>query len=310
MPGEIQPLVNNQKIVTPDGLPTDYFIRWAQQRQIDITGGITAIEAQQLIDDWAAAREILAGVGLDGGGPLSANVTIDLADTAVTPGVYGDATNVPQITVDQQGRITAVVDIPNVPASVTPVVRGTGIQSSSAGSYNVAFPAGTVAGDRAFIFAAGGWVPSAPAGWTALDAQNGANVNGAVYFKDLVSGDLPGPVVVNFSDVFNSTVAILVIEGTASINQGSYERTALNVASDTLALGGSVLATDLIVSFAHSRSNSTNTVSNGAVLRQVAAASASGVLAAGTVPAGSFTQTFNYGSNSGDGYYEVVLALR
>jgi hypothetical protein len=32
--------------------------------------------------------------------------------TAVTPGTYGDATNIPQITVDVQGRITSAVDIP------------------------------------------------------------------------------------------------------------------------------------------------------------------------------------------------------
>lgn len=34
-----------------------------------------------------------------------------LADTAVTPGTYGDATNVAQFTVDQQGRITAASQI-------------------------------------------------------------------------------------------------------------------------------------------------------------------------------------------------------
>jgi hypothetical protein len=44
--------------------------------------------------------------------------TIDLADTAVTPGTYGDATNVSQITVDQQGRITGVSDVAiSIPAS-------------------------------------------------------------------------------------------------------------------------------------------------------------------------------------------------
>lgn len=35
----------------------------------------------------------------------------ELADTAVTPGTYGDATHVPQITVDQDGRITAASDV-------------------------------------------------------------------------------------------------------------------------------------------------------------------------------------------------------
>lgn len=36
----------------------------------------------------------------------------DLADTAVTPGTYGDATNVGQFTVDADGRITFAADVP------------------------------------------------------------------------------------------------------------------------------------------------------------------------------------------------------
>lgn len=77
MPGSLQPLVNNQRISNPDGTPTEYFIRWAQQRQIDIVAGITAEQAVDLIEDWAAQRQIIAGAGMDGGGPLSSNVTLD-----------------------------------------------------------------------------------------------------------------------------------------------------------------------------------------------------------------------------------------
>jgi hypothetical protein len=50
---------------------------------------------------------VTAGTGLTGGG-ASGDVTVALANTAVTPGTYGSSSAVPRITVDQQGRITAV----------------------------------------------------------------------------------------------------------------------------------------------------------------------------------------------------------
>lgn len=73
--------------------------------------------------------EIIAGVGLDGGGNLSANVTIDLANTSVTAATYGDANNIAQFTVDAQGRITAASNVAIVSSggTVTNVATGTGL---------------------------------------------------------------------------------------------------------------------------------------------------------------------------------------
>ena len=118
------PLRIDVRIVDIEGRPTQEFLRqWNQQRVINVTVDDIAIDLTALQDDVTALEaevddiqdvDIVAGVGLDGGGNITgpANITVDLADTAVTPGTYGSATNSAQITVDQQGRITAAANIP------------------------------------------------------------------------------------------------------------------------------------------------------------------------------------------------------
>lgn len=54
---------------------------------------------------------VIAGTALTGGGQLTGNVTLNLANTAVAAGSYGGATQVSQVTIDAQGRVTSAANV-------------------------------------------------------------------------------------------------------------------------------------------------------------------------------------------------------
>jgi hypothetical protein len=88
-------------------------------QKVDNTDAVSSVNGQvgtvvlNAANVGAAANtvNVIAGTGLAGGGNLAANVTIDLANTAVAAGSYGTATDVSQITVDAQGRITSATNV-------------------------------------------------------------------------------------------------------------------------------------------------------------------------------------------------------
>ena len=79
------------------------------------------------------SRQVIAGTGMTGGGQLTSDVTLSIANGGVgtaqlatsgaTPGTYGDGDNIPVVTVDSTGRITAVTTVASSGTGTVPVTR-------------------------------------------------------------------------------------------------------------------------------------------------------------------------------------------
>ena len=96
-------------------------------------------------------RQVIAGTGLTGGGQLTSNVTLSvanggigttqLASSGVTPGAYGTATDIPVFTVDATGRVMSATTIPATTSGYVPVatqvIAGTGLNGGGPLNANV-----------------------------------------------------------------------------------------------------------------------------------------------------------------------------
>ena len=124
---------NNPALASSVGTKGDYYV-------VSVSGstnlnGIT----DWVVSDWAVfngsvwqkvdnseviyVSNVATGTGLTGG-PITSTGTVSLANTAVTIGTYGGATNVASFTVDQQGRLTSA-------SNVTIAIGNSNLQNSS-----------------------------------------------------------------------------------------------------------------------------------------------------------------------------------
>jgi hypothetical protein len=111
---------NNPALASSVGTKGDYYV-------VSVSGstnlnGIT----DWVVSDWCVfngsvwqkvdnseviyVSNVATGTGLIGG-PITSTGTVSLANTAVTIGTYGGATNVASFTVDQQGRLTSASNV-------------------------------------------------------------------------------------------------------------------------------------------------------------------------------------------------------
>ena len=113
--------------------------------------------------------QVIAGTGMTGGGQLTGNVTLSIANggvgstqlntTGVTAGVYGNATDIPVFTVDTNGRVTAATTIPATISGYVPtttqVIAGNGLTGGGALNGNVTLAASYSASAPEFGFQTG-----------------------------------------------------------------------------------------------------------------------------------------------------------
>lgn len=197
----------------------------------------------------------------------------------------------------------------------TPTIRSSNIQSSSAASYTVTWPTGTIAGDVVVIFGGHGFSFNNPTGWTVFDNNQGSNFNGATFAKVMTAGDIAtGNATITTTGAFNGVLAAVTLTGTTVKlvrMPGTSVRSASGVTSAIL-ISNNATSVDRILAFIATRGATNCTFSAGFTsLQAINAASASGAVAnfTGTFTQMGLSETGAFAA-AGTGYYSCVLAIQ
>jgi len=128
----VPPVPSAEKLEGPVGIGgsrlSPAWVNWFEliKRKVDTLTALVVGTGQITGDGFAvldganwSTRTLVAGtnISITNADGVAGNPTINahLATTGVTPGTYGDASNIPVITVDSFGRITAISTVPKAP---------------------------------------------------------------------------------------------------------------------------------------------------------------------------------------------------
>jgi len=335
MTGRLQPLDEKFAIVGPDGRPTLYFTRWAQQRQIDIGEAVTAAAALEIVEQFLTDHPLIAGsgIGLSPSGDIGSNVTISadvqaiLDQISTTRGtvLFRGASDWQGLAPGTLGHFLQTNGAGADPVwaagggggggGSTPTVRASNSQSSSNNTYTVTWPTGTIAGDLVVIICGHGWNAVRPTGWSELNNDTGSNWNGAVFAKEMTAADITaGSVTITFGGSFNGFLSAVTITGTTvdRVRTVSALRSGSGASSVDFISASDFSSIDLVLLFATNRAASNNTFSGtSTAIQSLNATDGSGAVVSITgaaVSKAGVVNTISF-STAGSGYHLGAIAF-
>lgn len=201
-----QPIVSSAGMIRYDTTAGAFYGYSASGwNQFSLSGGVTLINT---------------GTGLTGG-PITGSGTILIADTTVTAGAYGSATQVGTFTVNAQGQLTAAANVTITPSGIGAVasVSGTANEIDASGTSNVVLSLPT-----ALTF-------------TGKTVTGGAfNMTSATVGADTVTSNTATQTLTN--KTINGSTNTL-----SSIGNSSLTNSAVTINGSSVSLGGSITVT-------------------------------------------------------------------
>jgi hypothetical protein len=185
-----------------------------------------------------SVTSIVAGTGLTGGTITTAG-TIGIASTGVTIGGYGDATHIPQITLDTTGRVVSATNVAISAGSVTSIVAGSGLTGGTITA------AGTIAVGTLTYANLPAEVQQVPVSFPFAGKPGaGALVNVPMPWSITVPSSLAGTVVYDTTQATASAAFVVnrISGGTTIAALGTVTVTTTSHTSATLAGSGGTLA--------------------------------------------------------------------